>query len=484
MNLPEVQRRVRSFMESKGLAAAGDSLLLSVSAGKDSMAMLHILSGMAVDLEITLSLFHLNHMVRGTESEEDEAFLRDLAETMGLRLHVERYDFGTQRATGVSFEEHARVVRYRLLEEIAGREGYTSIATAHTRSDDIETMLMRLFTGTGIHGLTGIPARRGIIIRPILCLGSDDVRAYLEELGIPWRDDSTNSDPAFTRNYIRRELVPRIAAAFPGYEESMTGTKSVAAETLSLLDSMIEDHCGIELRGAGRSFEAEAAVLCADRSLFCHVISTVLRNRFGQFPSRRRLDETWRRASTMKSNLLLYENGGVAIRKSYRRGRSLIVMERPRTPSASARWEHRVQLGPTGNTTVRLQELGMVVALSLGDYASFPKEHRDGKIVFIQIGDENEEITIRNRRNGDRIVLESGTKKIKDFFIEKKLDNDVKDCVPLLIVDDEIAAIMPGFLCNMTNRVSRLFSVRDNSKKVLAIAVENHYTMNTDTTLP
>lgn len=471
-------------MKSNGLVAAGARLLLSVSAGKDSMAMVHLLSGMAKGLDITLSLFHLNHMARGAESDGDEAFLRGLTETMGMRLHAERFDVRYLRPKGVSFEEHAREVRYRMLQETAAREGYTLIATAHTRSDDIETMLMRLFTGTGIHGLTGIPARRGNIIRPLLCLCSEDVRAYLEGQEIPWRDDSTNADPMYTRNYIRHELVPRIAAVFPGFREAMTGTKHIARETLILLDSLIVRDLGLDMQCDGQSFEAEAAPLCADRALFHHVIAAALRRGFGQFPSRRRLDEIWRRATSQKSNLLLYENAGVVIRKTYRKGRGVITMERPLPRPLQTAWEYPVRFDPSGKCTVFIRELGLRVSLSFRDHASFLEEYRRGGIVFVQVPDEKASITIRNRRYGDRIALESGTKKIKDFFIEKKLDNEMKPCVPLLIVDDEIAAVMPGFLCEMTNRVSRLFSVRDNSKKVLAIALKNHYTMNTNTTLP
>ena len=477
MTSKRIIERVAEFIKERELINPGDSVLLSVSAGKDSIAMLHILMELKDVMDISLGLFHLNHMIRGEEADMDERFVAEKADSMGLPLFLRRHDFRSKKMPNISLEEHAREIRYNLLDEIAGDNGYSKIATAHSKSDNVETMLMRLFTGTGIHGLTGITAARGTIIRPLLMISAEELYHYLNESGITWREDSSNRDNNHTRNYIRNEIMPVIKKRFPAFEEAMTGTKRIAEETMHLLDSFIRESHGTLYRRHGNDIYIETQDIQKNNPLFCHILAHCLRTEFYVHPTRGMLDEVMRRFKVRHSHLLLYENAKIRIIKSLREGKCVIILSKESGDFSSSLWEHRVDIKDVAAHRVHCPEIGLTLAIGRVDFSFYNQHRGNPDFVFIRLDETVQTIVIRNRRNGDRITLTNGTKKIKDYFIEKKLDSESKESVPLLIVNDVIAAIMLGFLFDLPNRVSSSFLVTDHAKKILAIASENHYTI-------
>ena len=191
---------VKQTIEDWRMLAAGEPVLVALSGGADSVALLRVL----LTLRYPVRAFHLNHCLRGAEADRDEAFCRALCETLGVPLTVERIDVGAQ-AAGEGVEATARRIRYERLT--AAAQG-AKVATAHTADDNIETMLFHLARGTGPKGLAGIPPVRGEIIRPLIGAERAQVEAYLAELGQDYVTDSTNLSDAYTRNRIRHEVVP------------------------------------------------------------------------------------------------------------------------------------------------------------------------------------------------------------------------------------------------------------------------------------
>ena len=179
----------------------GEPVLVALSGGADSVALLRALQALAYPVRA----FHLNHCLRGAESDRDEAFCRALCAGLGVPLTVERIDVAAARAAGEGIEAAARRIRYARLT--AAAQG-AKIATAHTADDNLETMLFHLVRGTGPKGLAGIPPVRGQVIRPLLGVTRAAVEAYLHALGQDYVTDSTNADDAYTRNRIRHEVVP------------------------------------------------------------------------------------------------------------------------------------------------------------------------------------------------------------------------------------------------------------------------------------
>ena len=191
---------VKQTIEDWRMLAAGEPVLVALSGGADSVALLRVL----LTLRYPVRAFHLNHCLRGAEADRDEAFCRALCEKLDVPLTVERIDVGAQ-AAGEGVEATARRIRYeRLTAAVQGAK----IATAHTADDNLETMLFHLARGTGPKGLAGIPPVRGNVIRPLIGVERAQVEAYLAELGQDYVTDSTNLSDDYTRNRIRHEVVP------------------------------------------------------------------------------------------------------------------------------------------------------------------------------------------------------------------------------------------------------------------------------------
>jgi tRNA(Ile)-lysidine synthase len=206
-------RKVEQALRRLGAGGAG---VVAVSGGPDSVALLRALREARGAGPLTVA--HLNHQLRGAESDADEAFVHDLCTGLSLDCRRGRLDVrGAAEAEGGNLEEVARRLRYDWLARVAGEVGAPWVATGHTANDQAETVLHRLMRGAGLRGLRGIAARRPLtdrvsLLRPLLAVTRDEVMAYLDAAGQPYRTDSTNRDPARTRNRIRHELLPRLAS--------------------------------------------------------------------------------------------------------------------------------------------------------------------------------------------------------------------------------------------------------------------------------
>ena len=193
--LDTVKRTISDYM----MLETGENVLVALSGGADSAALLLSLR----ELGYSVRAFHLNHCLRGAESDRDEAFCRRLCEKLGVELTVERVDIAAA-AGDSAVEETARRIRYARLEHAAHG---AKIAVAHNADDNLETMLFHLVRGTGAKGLTGIPPVRGRIIRPLIEVERREIEAFLRERGQDFVTDSTNADTVYTRNRLRQEVV-------------------------------------------------------------------------------------------------------------------------------------------------------------------------------------------------------------------------------------------------------------------------------------
>ncbi|MBI4323361.1 MAG: tRNA lysidine(34) synthetase TilS [Candidatus Omnitrophica bacterium] len=237
--LPGLHERVREAIQAHRLLARGDRVLIGVSGGPDSVALLHLLAGLKDDVRIRLAVVHVDHQLR-PDSQDDAEFVAGLARRFGLPATIVRRDVRHEsEARGLSLEDRARRVRYAAFQEIATAQAATRLALAHTADDQAETVLMRLLRGAGITGLAGIPMTRSLgdvtpppaasagggfapkaqalraaagggvtVIRPLLGVWRGEVLGYLRQHRLPFRQDATNRDPRFLRNRIRHELLP------------------------------------------------------------------------------------------------------------------------------------------------------------------------------------------------------------------------------------------------------------------------------------
>jgi tRNA(Ile)-lysidine synthase len=199
----------------------GRKLLLAVSGGVDSMVLTKLLG----TLEYDFAIAHCNFRLRGAESDQDEDFIRSYAEKHKITFHVARFDTAAFASDNkVSIQVAARRLRYAWFEELLETNGYHYLLTAHHADDNLETFLINLSRGTGLEGLTGIPAQNGKIIRPLLPFSRDDIERYAAENHIQWREDSSNASNKYLRNKIRHEIVPVLKSLNPSFLQSFEET--------------------------------------------------------------------------------------------------------------------------------------------------------------------------------------------------------------------------------------------------------------------
>ncbi|WP_294499917.1 tRNA lysidine(34) synthetase TilS [uncultured Gemmiger sp.] len=218
--IEETERKLLAFCRQHGLFKPGDRVIAACSGGADSMALLLFLIRCRRRLFIRVLATHVDHGIRGEASRRDADFVRQFCRSHGIELFV--YDAVRE---GVQIPDHpsedwARRLRYGWFDTLARREE-AKIATAHTLSDQAETILFRLARGTGVHGMAGIPARRGVYVRPCLCLTGAETAAYCRALGQSYVQDFTNETDDYARNRIRHHAMPALASANPAAERAI-----------------------------------------------------------------------------------------------------------------------------------------------------------------------------------------------------------------------------------------------------------------------
>src|SRR5579872_1403946 len=218
---------------------AGCRIGVAVSGGSDSVALLRLLLELRERVGFVLAAVHFDHKLRGRESQADARFAAALAKEYGLEFYTASARTALHAGSKkLSIEAAARELRYGFFHKLVHAGKFDHVATAHTLNDQAETVLLRLFRGSGIRGLGGIlPVTREGVIRPLLGFRHDELQAYLRSLRQPWREDSSNADPRFTRNRLRHELMPQLARDFnPSIEAALARTAAIARLENDYLD--------------------------------------------------------------------------------------------------------------------------------------------------------------------------------------------------------------------------------------------------------
>ncbi len=226
-------RKVEQYILAHNLLQGGEKVIVGVSGGADSVALLDILHSFRIECVVAHCNFHL----RGEESNRDAFFVEELCKKYNLKY--ERIDFDTEahaEINGISIEMAARELRYNWFEQIRLIHLADKIAVAHHRDDSVETILLNLIRGTGIKGLTGIPPMNGHIIRPLLSVSREEIIEYLKDRKLPYVDDSTNNEDLYTRNKIRLNIIPLIETINPSAKECILRT----AENLSQVNNIYQ----------------------------------------------------------------------------------------------------------------------------------------------------------------------------------------------------------------------------------------------------
>ena len=254
-----LHKQVAQLIRSRGLLQPRQKVLVAVSGGPDSVAMLSILYAMAPTWDLALTVVHCNYGLRGAESEEDARFVASLCRQWAIPCLIRRLSVtGREPGSSSSLQARAREIRYRLFHELAGDLGAERVAIGHTADDQAETVLLRMLRGTGLRGLAAMsPIRNDFYIRPLLDCTRSDILAYLKSAGLCYRTDSSNAKPIYLRNRVRHELIPVLRSLAPDIVRKLARQADILRDDDRVLDALTARR----LRRATRSRNSTTLVL-------------------------------------------------------------------------------------------------------------------------------------------------------------------------------------------------------------------------------
>jgi tRNA(Ile)-lysidine synthase len=457
------ERLLKTIRKQESIRA-GDRLAVAVSGGADSVALLCLLLELRAELGIVLSVAHVNHKLRGEEADEDERFVAKLARQHGLELHACEAPVNGKRSSGKSsgvtsgIEAAARELRYGFFRQLARESRVTKIATAHTLDDQAETVLLRIFRGTGIRGLSGIHPRIvfedqghpfGEVLRPLLGFRHAALQEFLRERGQNWREDSSNRDTAFLRNRVRHRLLPMIAE---GFGEAAIEHMGELVE-IARAEEEHWERAHPEVRGQGGGAETRLAA-----SLLGLAVAPLLTL---PLAAQRRLVRVWleMNAPNLTISFRLIEealelahgssNRGTAGKKvelpggwNLRRGRQELLLD---LETSSARGEaagYEYALAVPG--AVEVPELGVRIEARVVDVGGVPEGER-GEL--LDLARMPKEVLIRNWRAGDRFwpAHTAATKKVKELLSDRHATGVAKKLWPVAVAKGCGLIWMRGF---------------------------------------
>jgi tRNA(Ile)-lysidine synthase len=429
-------------------------IAVAASGGIDSTALLLAMAALREE-GFDLVCTHVNHHLRGAESDADEGFVRDLCARLGISLHVSDGTLSAEAIKQRGVEAAAREIRYERLTETRLRSGALYVATAHQKNDQAETVLMRLLGGSGTSGLRGIrPIRADGFVRPLLEVTRDEIAAFLEREGVTARDDLSNADPRFLRNRIRpiiREL---------GCVDGLAAVAAQAQLEWPVLEQAIdsaERACAIVMEKETRFTRWPENAWLRQELLRRHI---------------RRLDPEARDFDATRLATEVERIKRVSVTKTLElvRLRDMFVLRRPPEPIG----EFEVEVTPDAPAYIPELDATMHVA-KCAEYRRLPAgpadrpagSRRYSKQHFQLPHGARAAFTVRNRRPADRFhpLGLRDAKKLKDFLIDRKIAADVRDRLPLLIWNDEIVWIAGV-------EISERFKVTSPERETYAVWLE------------
>lgn len=456
-----MREQVFRDIKEHNLIEKGDNILIGVSGGADSIALLYVLLEVREEIDFNIFIAHVNHGVRGEEALEDERYVENTARKLGLPYYSKKVNMDEYaKEKKMSSEEAGRELRYGFFREILSKIGGGKIAVAHNKNDQAETLLLRLFRGTGIEGLKGMDYKNDDIIRPILGIEREAIERYLLDRNIEFKVDRTNLEPIYNRNRIRLEVIPYIEEHYnPNIIDTLWRTSRLMAidneffEEYSndLYHKMVRKKDKYSIVLDGKAFKKE------HRSIQTRIIRNCILELNGSLQgiTMRHVEDVmtlFLERGTGKS-ISLIDN--LVAKTSY----DDFIIEKS-NGEKDADFLYRIDI----NSSNYISELGYGFKAEIKsiDQVNIDKENRYKKYFDYDklIGD----VYVRNRRDGDRFVPfgMKGSKKLKDYFIDEKIPKDERDRIPIITDDKNIIWIV-GY------RISDLYKITRDTKRVLII---------------
>ncbi|MFN8348630.1 MAG: tRNA lysidine(34) synthetase TilS [Spirosomataceae bacterium] len=429
------------YIKEKQLFSASARLLLTVSGGIDSVVLAHLCHRS----KLVFGIAHCNFQLRGSESDEDEQFVRDLAHTYAVPFYTQRFDTKTFAAQhGISTQMAARQLRYEWFAQIRREENYDHILTAHHQDDLLETVLLNLTRGTGLAGLHGILPKNGFLVRPLLFAARTALFAYLQQMKLTWREDSSNETNDYLRNRLRhavipilQEMNPKVSAAVAELAEHVIAAEEIIAESLR--------------QTAAEAVQSEGGVVRISYEKTIALSAPI--------------ERLWYRLKaygfSYRQTKLIWESRNGQVGKQFYSPTHTLINDRqhwlitPTDANTSTTWTINSEEGelsfPGGRLTWHPIELKEEFA-----FKTTPN------VIYLNTEQLLFPLTLRPWRAGERFCpagMQGKQKKISDFLIDCKVPRTLKEKVFVLESDNKIAWII-GF------RSDERFKATESTKKI------------------
>lgn len=442
-------------IEKYKMLQPGDTVIVAVSGGADSMALLHFLHRHKETLGVTLGAAHLEHGMRGETSLQDAAYVQRMCDERNIPLYMRHAHMSaTPRPTGIGVEEWGRHLRYDFFEELA-LEHNAKIATAHTLSDNAETVLFRAIRGAGPRGMAGIPPVRDVFVRPLLEVSRQQVETYCEEQSLNYIFDCTNADLQYSRNLLRLQVMPLLEQAHPG----AVGALGRLAADMRQVDALLSEQAAALLTETkrGQGYDA-VTLLAAPQPILLHALAALVG------PSATR---------AMLENLLQVLRGEVAGlqlpkgQRAYLRSGCFFLAEDAKNQAEVVPYEIVLTEGKMDLPGGYSLNVRLVVRESMPECGKLKK---NSKNCFTFTADydkikECESVPVFRTRHGGDIFAPAGrnvTKTLKKWMNEEKIPSECRKTWPFLCCGSRVLwAWNAGF--------AREVAVENSTKKILVI---------------
>lgn len=448
-----MEDRVLQTITEHKLINEGDTLIVGASGGPDSQFLIHILNNLRRELGFDMVLAHLNHLHR-KEAIDDEKLVKETAEKLGLKFYSRSSSMDDlAKKLKISSEDAGRRLRYEFFDDLASNFTDSKIAVAHNKDDQAETVLMRIIRGTGLDGLRAMDYKSGNIIRPILNIRKSEILSYLDMNNISYAIDHTNFENDYTRNKVRLDIIPALCEINPNVIESLFKLSMIARDDLSILDKVVDEQFNEIAR-------INKKKIIFDKDKFENTDPAILRRILRKSVeilkgdiknfSKENLDDFLNIISLDNGKVLIKDD--VSLRKSYK----YYVLEESKKKDKTSK-----EIFLEAEDLVKFD--GFYLKSSIINNGKYKKDRNIGYFDFDKL---DFPLRIRTRLPGDRFVPlgHMSEKKLKDFFIDQKIDRNKRDEIPLVLSDEKIIWIA-------SLRISDRYKVTSSTKKILKIEV-------------
>lgn len=408
--------RISKKIKDEKLLVGGEKVIIAFSGGPDSVFLLEILLQLKEVFNLKLVLAHVNHLLRGKDSDGDEEFVKSLGKRLELPVFVKRADINEiSKERGMGLEEAGREIRYEFFGEVLKEVQGDKVALAHNKDDQIETFMFRLIRGTSLEGLEGINSKRECYIRPILDIYKSEIMKFLDEKEIEYRIDSSNFESNYTRNSIRLELIPFIEKRY---------NNSFKEKIFSLMEEIREANeiLAVDWKDYSEEDALSEEKLLKEKTFIQKKIITHFLNSHGVAVSRNKVESVLKILGTGGTKNISLDKI-CYLKKEY--GKIFVGRIKEKTPEIVS----EVQFKVPGKIEFGDYEIEAAIAVNSSGNQEFPTNLKIGDI-----------LTIRNRKEGDKLIPSgmSNFKKLKDIFINEKVPKEERDKIPLVTYNGEI----------------------------------------------